>query len=342
MSSGGSGSGGVDWVAITAVVAVLGAITAFGVFLVGDKLLCNLKGINVNFLKCDNQSESKSGAETPQSPPQITPLSESVKQDPISSSSPTSSSYPASQTPATVSPSPSSVKPSADDKPCTGEQNGNTINLEFLNHSCTFTGSFSSNNQERIYRFKIANPSNITLYLGNVNSEVGMFLYEDQTGTGVMSSRIEDGSAINSKMAIIDRPLNVGNYIVTIRSKVRGTPYSLQLVNNTSEAKNVEFLQGTILLNGSVSSNNQQRYYRFKLANPSDINLSLDGVNSEVGMFLYEDKSGTGVISSRIEDGSAFKDRPAIIKRNLSVGHYIVVIGFKARDTNYTLTMSAP
>ncbi|MEZ2300740.1 MAG: hypothetical protein ACBR13_03155 [Microcoleus sp.] len=295
-------------------------------------------------MKCSNSPPAGPTpvASTPPSTVSSSLSPEPIKQDPIPSSSPISTSSPAPETPAPVSPSPSPVKLSADEKPCTVEQNGSTANLGFLNSSCTFTGNLNSNNQESIYRFKIDNPSNISLYLGNVNSEVEISLYEDQTGTGVKSGRLEDRSAINSKMAIIGRELSVGNYIVVIRSKVRETPYSLQLVNNTSQAKNLNFLQGSIPLNGSVSSNNQRRYYRFKLANPSDINLALDGVNSEVGISLYEDQTGAGVISGRIEDRSASQDKPAIIKRNLSAGNYIVVVGFQARDTNYNLTISAP
>ena len=128
-----------------------------------------------------------------------------------------------------------------------------------------------------------------------MNSEVEMSLYEDQTGTGVKSGRLNVESAFNSKKGIIDRQLSVGNYIVVIRSKVRETQYSLQLINNTSQA-----------------------------------------------IYLYEDQGGNGVISGRLDIQSAFKDKPAIIKRNLSVGHYIVVVEFKARDTYYNLTISAP
>lgn len=343
MSSGGSGGSGgshIPWKTIAAFsVVVVPIIIATVDLLVGNKLLCNLKDVNVGFLKCDNLPDNPTPPPSPKSPPPPEP----PKPEPIPSPSPTSTSSPAPQTPAPVSPSPSPPKtPDIDEKPCTVEQNGSTANLGFLNSSCTFTGNLNSNNQESIYRFKIDNPSNISLYLGNVNSEVEISLYEDQTGTGVKSGRLEDRSAINSKMAIIGRELSVGNYIVVIRSKVRETPYSLQLVNNTSQAKNLNFLQGSIPLNGSVSSNNQRRYYRFKLANPSDINLALDGVNSEVGISLYEDQTGAGVISGRIEDRSAFKDKPAIIKRNLSAGNYIVVVGFQARDTNYNLTISAP
>jgi hypothetical protein len=266
----------------------------------------------------------------------------STKPNPESSLSPNLNPLPTKQTSPTTSLSPSPVEIPADHNPCKVEQNGSTANLWFLNSSCTFTGNLNSNNQESIYRFQIDNPSNISLYLGNVNSEVEMSLYEDQTGTGVKSGRLDVQSAFNSKKGIIDRQLSVGNYIVVIRSKVRETQYSLQLINNTSQAKNLEFLQGSIPLPGSVSSNNQQHYYRFQLANPSDINLSLDGVNSEVGISLYEDRSGNGVISSRLDILSAFKDKPAIIKRNLNVGHYIVVVEFKAKDTNYNLTISAP
>jgi hypothetical protein len=59
-------------------------------------------------------------------------------------------------------------------------------------------------------------------------------------------------------------------------------------------------------------------------------------------MYLYEARSGNGVISSRLDILSAFKDKSAIIKKKLNVGHYIVVVEFKARDTNYNLTISAP
>lgn len=339
MSSGGSGGSRIPWTTIAAVSVVVVPIIIAGCdLLLGNKVLCNLKGLEVGFLKCDNNLPDNP---TPPPSPKSPAPPESPKPGPIPSSSPTSTSSPAPQTPAPVSPSPTPTV-SVDEKPCTVEQNGTTANLGFLNSSCTFTGNLNSNNQESIYRFQIDNPSNISLYLGNVNSEVEMSLYEDQTGTGVKSGRLDVESAFNSKKGIIDRQLSVGNYIVVIRSKVRETQYSLQLINNTSQAKNLEFLQGSIPLTGSVSSNNQQRYYRFKLANPSDINLSLDGVNSEVGISLYEDRSGNGVISGRLDILSAFKDKPAIIKRNLNVGHYIVVVEFKAKDTNYNLTISAP
>jgi len=106
--------------------------------------------------------------------------------------------------------------------------------------------------------------------------------------------------------------------------------------------QDVGYLEKTILKQGSVSLKNRKQIYSFKLANPSKVSLSLDGVDSEVAMYLYEARSGNGVISSRLDILSAFKDKSAIIKKKLNVGHYIVVVEFKARDTNYNLTISAP
>ncbi|MCC3604569.1 MAG: hypothetical protein JGK24_15430 [Microcoleus sp. PH2017_29_MFU_D_A] len=280
------------------------------------------------------------------------PPPESPKPDPTPSSSPTSTSSPAPQTPAPVSPSPTPapvspsptpVKVSVDEKPCTVEQNGSTANLGSLEGSCPFAGNVSSNNLENRYRFKIDNPSNISLFLDDVNSEVEMILYSDKDGTGVIEYQLENTSAIKSKTGMIQKELGVGSYIIVVKLKARETPYSLQIINNTSQIQNVGYLEEkTISKNGSISLNNREKFYSFQLANPSSITLSLGGVNSEVEMILYSDKNGTGVIQYQLDNISALNSKPGIIKSNLRVGNYIVLVRSKIRDTDYTLTMSAP
>lgn len=347
MSSGSSGSGGsgggiplrvkIGGIALVSLPIILAAIDVF----FGNKLLCNLKGVNIGFLKCEEDAKVVTPA--PPFPPKFPPSSEPIKQDIIPSSSPISTSSPAPETPVPVSPSPSPVKLSADEKPCTVEQNGSTVNLGSLEHSCPFSGNVSSNNLENRYRFKIDNPSNISLFLDGVNSEVEMFLYSDKDGTGVIQYQLENTSAIKSRTGIIKQELNVGSYIIVVKMKARDTPYSLQIINNTSQIQNVGYLEEkTISKNGSISLNNREQFYSFQLANPSSISLSLGGVNSEVEMVLYSDKNGTGVIQYQLENISASNSKPGIIKSNLRVGNYIVLVRSKARDTNYTLTMSAP
>ncbi len=105
--------------------------------------------------------------------------------------------------------------------------------------------------------------------------------------------------------------------------------------------QDVGYLEKTILKQGSVSLKNREQFYRFKLANPSKVSLSLDGVDSEVDIYLYSDKDGTGVIGDNYGYTSAIKSKPGIITKELGAGNYIVVVRLKARGSNYTLTISA-
>ena len=340
MSSGGSGGSRIPWKTIATVsVIVVPIIMAVCDLLLGNKVLCNLKGVEVSFLKCDNNLPDNP---TPPPSPKSPPPPESPKPDPTPSSSPTSTSSPAPQTPPPVSPSPTPTV-SVDEKPCTVEKNGSTANIGSLEGSCPFAGNVSSNNLENRYRFKIDNPSNISLFLDGVNSEVEMFLYSDKDGTGVIQYQLENISAIKSKTGMIQKELGVGSYIIVVKMKARDTPYSLQIINNTSQIESVGYLEEkTISKNGSISLKNREQFYSFQLANPSSISLSLGGVSSEVEMILYSDKNGNGVIQYQLENISAFNSKPGIIKTNLRVGNYIVLVRSKLRDTNYTVTMSAP
>jgi hypothetical protein len=206
-----------------------------------------------------------------------------------------------------------------------------------------FNGSVSLEDREQSYRFQLANPSNISLSLDGVSSEVEMSLYSDKDGTGVIGNNYGYTSAYKSKSGVIKRELGVGNYILVVRFKARDTKYSLQIVNDTSQVQNLGYLdQKSIPKNGSVSLKNPEQFYGFQLANPSNISLFLDDVNSEVHMSLFSDKDGTGVIGANYGYTSAFNSKPGIIKRELGVGNYIVVVRLKARETDYNLTMSAP
>ncbi|MDS1347898.1 hypothetical protein [Planktothrix agardhii] len=328
--SGGSSGGGSHWGKIRGFIGTgLGFIGAALVVIVPailptileKDMLCNLKVINVNnFLKCDDKptipTETPVTPVTPSPTPSYSPSVKLPKQDNSPSQSPNS---------------------------CEKQENSNTVNIGSLDLPCTSNSNISPDNLERRYRFKIDNPSNISLFLDGVNSEVEMSLYSDKDGTGVIGYRLENVSAFKSKLGIIKKELGVGSYIIIVKSKARDTPYSLQIINNTSQIQNIGYLEDkTIQENGSISLNNREHFYRFQLANPSNISLSLSDVNSEVGMSLSEDKDGTGVIGSTLEDTSAFNLKPGIIKKQLGVGSYIVVVRLKAKETNYNLTMSAP
>ncbi|MEG3900294.1 MULTISPECIES: PPC domain-containing protein [unclassified Microcoleus] len=264
-----------------------------------------------------------------------------TKPNPEYSPSPTLNPFPTQQTSPRASLSPSPVQIPADQNPCKAEQNGSTINIGFLEGFCPFVGNLSSNNREIRYRFKIGNPSNISLFLDDVNSAVEIYLYSDPDGTGVIGDNYGYTSAYKSQSAMIKKELKEGSYIVVVKLKARDTKYSLQIVNDTSQVENVGSVeQKTLPKNGSVSLKKREQFYGFQLDNPSSISLSLDGVSSEVEMYLYSGKGG--VIGDNYGYTSAFNSKPGLIKKELGVGNYIVMVRLKAGETNYTLTMSAP
>jgi len=266
----------------------------------------------------------------------------STKPNPESSLSPKLNPFPTKQTSPTTSLSASPIQLPATQNPCKEEQNGNTVNLGFLEGFCPFVGDLSSTNREIRYRFNIGNPSNISLFLDDVNSAVEIYLYSDKNGTGVIEDNYGYTSAYKSQSAIIKKQLKEGSYIIVVKLKARDTKYSLQIVNDTSQVDNVGSLdQTTIPKNGSVSLKKREQFYGFQLGNPSSISLSLDGVSSEVEMYLYSGKGG--VIGDNYGYTSASNSKPGLIKKEeLGVGNYIVVVRLKAKDTKYTLTMSAP
>ncbi|HBW56300.1 MAG TPA: hypothetical protein DEF27_00270 [Oscillatoriales bacterium UBA8482] len=210
--SGGSSGGGSHWGKILGFIGTgsgfIGAGSAAIVPAILEKdMLCNLKVINVNnFLKCDDKSTIPT--ETPVTP--VTP-------------SPTPSYSPSAKLPKQDN------SPSQSPNSCEKQENSNTVNIGSLDLPCTSNSNISPDNLERRYRFKLDNPSNISLFLDGVNSAVEMSLYSDKDGTGVIGYTLEDISAFNSKPGIIKKQLGVGSYIVVVRLKAKETNYHLTM-----------------------------------------------------------------------------------------------------------------
>jgi hypothetical protein len=348
MSSGGNGSGGVHWVAIGAVVAVLGTITGFGVFLFGDTVLCKLKGVDVGFLRCDNPSESKATTETPSLPPKFPPSSEPIKQDIIPSSSPISTSSPAPETPTPVSPSPSPANtPETNQKLVEEPQKFGDPNIGLLKERRTFQDRLTSKDNQKYYYFSIDKPSNVSLYLDNVTNEVGIWLYVDTNGNKVIDSgeQIDSASAYSNSTGTISKMLGADSYIATVLFKGGNTNYNFQIINNTNDAVKVGELPASKSFSetGSLNRQNRKKYYRFTLKSTSNVNISLDQVTNEVGMWLYVDTNGNGVIDSgeQVDSASAYSNSTGTIKRSLGADDYIVVVQEKGGNTNYTVTMTS-
>jgi len=202
-----------------------------------------------------------------------------------------------------------------------------------------FQHSISDNLPEQTYHFKLANTSDVSLYLDGVSSETQMSLHKANEA-GVITSYITSHSASKAQSGFIITSLKTGDYVIVVKLKSRNSQYFLRLFNNTNLAENVGYLEKEEKYpDQTISSQYPQKYYHFKLANPTNFSLRLEGVNSETQMFLHN-ANEAGVITSYIDSRSASKAKPGVIQTNLKTGDYVVVIGFKTRDTNYNLTMS--
>jgi hypothetical protein len=209
-----------------------------------------------------------------------------------------------------------------------------------LEGSKLFEHSISDNLPEQTYHFKLANTSDVSLYLDGVSSETEMFLHKANEA-GVITSYIDSRSASKALPGVMQTNLKTGDYVIVVKLKSRNSKYLLRLFNNTNLAENVGYLANEKKYpSQTISSQYPEKYYHFKLANPTNFSLRLEGVNSETPIFLNR-ANEAGVITSYIDSRSASKAEPGVIQTNLKTGDYVVVIRFKTRDTDYNLTMSA-
>jgi len=209
-----------------------------------------------------------------------------------------------------------------------------------LEGSILFQHSISDNLPEQTYHFKLANTSDVSLYLDGVSSEAQIVLNKANQA-GVITSYMTMKSASNAKSGVIKEKLERGDYVVVVKLVSRETQYSLRLFNNTNLAENVDYLETEKkYINQTISSQYPEKYYHFKLANPTNVSLRLEGVNSDTQILLNK-ADEAGVIRSYMTMSSASNAKSAVIKKKLETGDYVVVIRFQARETKYNLTMSA-
>jgi hypothetical protein len=273
----------------------------------------------------------------------------STKSNPESSRSPIPNSFSTNQTPLPpVSPSPPSKKtPDIEQKPVGEPKKSSDPNIGILKESLIFSDRLTSQDQERTYFFTIDKPSNVSLYLDNVTNGLGIWLYVDTNGNGVIDAneQIDSASAYSNSTGAINITLGPDRYIATVRFKGGNSDYNLQFVNNTHDAINVGDLQERKSFSNTVALNRQNRkkYYFFSLNSTTNVNIVLGEVTNQVKMWLYVDTNGNGVIDAneQIDSASAYSNSPGTIKRSLGADNYILVVVEQGGNTNYTVTMTA-
>ncbi|MEG4493704.1 hypothetical protein [Microcoleus sp. D3_18_C4] len=237
--------------------------------------------------------------------------------------------------------------PDIDQKPVVEPRKSSDPNIGLLKESRIFRDRLTSKDQEKSYFFTLDKPSNVSLYLDQVTNQVGMWLYVDTNGNGIIdyAEQIDTTSAYSTSTGTINRTLGPDSYIATVKFKGGNSDYNLQIVNNTNDAINLKSLQErkTFSHTGSLTRQNRQKYYLFSLQSTSNVNVVLDQVTNQVGMWLYVDTNGNGVIDygEQIDSVSAYSNSTGTIKRNLGADNYIIVVQEKGGNTPYTVTMTS-
>ncbi len=237
--------------------------------------------------------------------------------------------------------------PDIDQKPVGEPRKSSDPNIGILKESRIFSDRLTSKDQEKSYFFTIDKPSNVSLYLDQVTNQVGMWLYVDTNGNGIIDygEQIDSTSAYSTSTGTISRTLGPDSYIATVNFKGGNSDYNLQIVNHTNDAINLKSLQErkTFSHTGSLNRQNRQKYYLFSLQSTSNVNVVLEQVTNQVGMWLYVDTNGNGVIDygEQIDSVSAYSNSTGTIKRNLGADNYMVVVQEKGGNTKYTVTMTS-
>ncbi|GAA6616823.1 PPC domain-containing protein [Scytonema sp. NUACC26] len=242
---------------------------------------------------------------------------------------------------------------------------GSAFNFDIVNSSRNVTNQFiGTTDRDDYYRFTLAQFSNVSISLTGLSDFVSLSLIYDNNGNGIYDSsdyeRLTYDYGSTYDKASIGTTLEAATYFirvstdysddnsnyglgVTVTTASRTTPKDPG--NSFATAVDV----GTLNLNRSftdfVGSADRDDYYRFNLAQNSNVNLSLSGLSDLAYIALIYDSNGDGVYDSNeqieYDLGSMYDN--AQVSSTLAAGNYFLRIytDYSNNNTNYTLGLSA-
>ena len=217
-----------------------------------------------------------------------------------------------------------------------------------------FVGNFNnlSYDSTDIYRFTLADNSTINLKLSGLSDDAFLSVYNSD-GSRVLASSNNAGNADE----LVSLNLRADTYYVYVEGGyTTGTAYQLEASaislgpvpvdmagENVDKARDLGVLNSTqISLSDFVGdfaglSQDYTDYYKFKLAENSEVSLGLSGLSSNSGLVLYNSDLSRVIDSSNNQDNNAEN-----ITRNLRAGtYYFTVENYSAQGTDYQIKASA-
>jgi hypothetical protein len=212
------------------------------------------------------------------------------------------------------------------------------------------------------YKFTLAAPGRITATLNGTTSNADVYLYRDTNNSGSLDSgetltySILNGTSTDTFTDLRD----AGTYFVTVvpgSTFYDRTNYSLGLnVQTTASAvdpgetlgtaTDLGMVRGIRTVADFVGDTDPSDRYKFTLAAPGRISVTLSGLTDNADIYLYRDANNNGSIDSG--ETVAYSTRSGssddTLTAALTTGTYYVSVnsGSIFDRTNYSLTLSTP
>ncbi|MCL1474494.1 calcium-binding protein [Argonema antarcticum] len=211
------------------------------------------------------------------------------------------------------------------------------------------------------YRVTLARSSRLNVSLLD-SASVNVEIVRDFNNNDIVDSNeaVRRFTNVDNRDESIDAELAAGTYFVSV-GLGRDTNYGLTLTNTPvgtltvdpgnqmSQALDIGILNGSRTFSEYAGNSRLDAvdFYRFTLAQPTDVSLTLSGVTATTQVGLIQDLNNNNVVENneRIatrSTGSTIASPPVSINRVLQPGTYFVEIGGLGSGSNYTLNFFTP
>ncbi len=239
---------------------------------------------------------------------------------------------------------------------------GNTVGgaseLGVLTGQQVIRDAVSRTDTQDFFRLQLSTTSDLTLDLTGLSTNADLYLIQDRNNNGLIDANETIGrSQLNGSLSekISLDGLAAGNYLVQVvyngafSGSNTSTNYTLTLTADAAgesyaTARNIGILNGTRNFSDFVGTMDEIDYYRFYVADTSNVRIDLTGLSADADLYLMRDRNGNGRFDE--SDVLDFSDlsgtsSDSIQLDNLAAGTYFVGVEQWTGNTNYNLSLSS-
>jgi subtilisin family serine protease len=199
----------------------------------------------------------------------------------------------------------------------------------------TRTDALSATDTVDFYRFSITGTNNFVASAGSLSADASLFLLDSN------GQEIARAAAPGNVTETIKRVLSTGTYYLQVVRVSGATSYTLRTSaiapdkagNSSRAAQNLGTISGTREFYDAITSGDRDDFYKFTLAQNSNLNVSLTGLRADAEISLL-DSQGRLIVSST-NSGTTSE----VITRAVSAGTYFIRVYQYSGDTNYNLSI---